>query len=68
MDNTTGLYGKYRITKSDGSPVTGFKFVLSPETDPAAREALRTYAFETPNHKLADDIAVWLMSIESEAK
>jgi hypothetical protein len=64
MDAEKGLYGKYRITKADGSPVSGFKFVLSPDNDPAAVEALRAYAFKTKNEQLAEDLFSWLEVLE----
>jgi len=40
-----GLYGKYRIEKSDGSPVDpeAVYFTLRLDTDPHAREAIRAY-------------------------
>lgn len=49
-----GLYEKYEVRK-DGELQTGC-FVLKPATDPAAREALKTYARETDNEELAEDI------------
>ena len=55
-----GLYGKYIIEKADGTPLEGFYFVLKPETDVAARAALRTYIEVTDNQKLAEDLAVTL--------
>ena len=41
-----GLYGKYIVTKSDGSPVDpkADYFVLRLDTDKTARHAARTYA------------------------
>ncbi|MFB6140048.1 MAG: hypothetical protein ABEJ26_06410 [Halosimplex sp.] len=49
-----GLYEKYEVRK-DGELQTGC-FVLKPASDPAAREALKTYARETDNEELAEDI------------
>ena len=55
-----GLYGKYIITKADGSPVdpNADYFVLRLDTDPAARHAARTYArnMYDRNHALADEL------------
>jgi hypothetical protein len=53
-----GFYLKYHITKADGSPCDSdaVYFVLRIDRDPAARIALRTYADNTPNHKLALDL------------
>lgn len=44
-----GLYGKYIILKTDGSPVdpSADYFVLRLDTDPAARAAAYLYAQET---------------------
>ena len=62
-----GLYRKYYVRRSrDGSPVSGFCFVLKPETDPAARAALRAYAMSTPDLELQTDILVWLQNFEKE--
>ena len=55
-----GLYGKYIITKADGSPVdpNADYFVLRLDTDPAARHAARTYARDMHgrNQVLADEL------------
>ena len=51
-----GLYDKYIITKADGTPVKGFHFVLSPETDETAWAALSRYIELTPNRQLAADL------------
>jgi len=61
-----GLYDKYIITRTDGKPVEGFHFVLKPKIDRAAREALRVYAFETPDMNLGWDIYEELRRIEEE--
>lgn len=57
-----GLYCKYEVRK-DGEPVSEC-FVLEPANDPAAREALRTYAEETDDDSLAMDLGNWIQSIE----
>jgi hypothetical protein len=43
-----GIYGKYRIEKTDGTPIDpqAQYFVLRLDTDRAACEAMRTYAHE----------------------
>ena len=55
-----GLYGKYIITKADGSPVApeADYFVLRLDTDKCARHALRIYAnnIEGANPELAADL------------
>ena len=52
-----GLYPKYIVTKSDGSPVDGEYFVLKFD-DPYAKAALQVYAqvIESENPKLSKDI------------
>lgn len=59
-DDQRGIYQKYRVTYSDGSPVNHETFVLSPETDESARKALITYAMNTPNKCLASDLLMWM--------
>jgi len=60
----SGLYGKYRISKADGTPTDpgAQYFVLRIDTDQAARMALQTYAnyVEHDNPTLADDLRQWL--------
>ena len=53
-----GLYGKYRISKADGSPVdpNADYFVLRLDTDPVARRAAREYSYMTVDRKLALDL------------
>lgn len=54
-----GIYHKYNVTHSDGSPVDGQCFVLK-LSDPAARRALMTYAIavQDNNPELSTDIAL----------
>lgn len=56
----TGIYPKYEVRK-DGEPVDGFVFVLEPESDEAAREALWEYVSETDDEELAADLKEWLL-------
>lgn len=56
-----GLYAKYEVTK-DGEPVEDC-FVLEPEDDSAAREALIRYAEETDNEQLAEELREWVTDI-----
>ena len=64
-DDERGLYPKYDVCRTnDGSPVSDFCFVLKPEMDPAAREALRAYAMATPNLRLQTELIVWLQRFE----
>ena len=60
MSNTKGLYGKYIITKSDGTPVNGRCFILKPDKDPAAVTALQAYAAVTGDEQLRDDLYAWV--------
>lgn len=61
------LYDKYIILHADdGTFVEGFCFVLKPESDPAARTALRAYALATPDVELENDLLVWLQRFEDE--
>lgn len=60
MVDTEGLYGKYTVTKADGTPVTDRCFVLKPDKDIAARMALLTYAEYTCDEQLRNDIHQWL--------
>lgn len=58
------LFGKYFVEKTDGSPVDqeAEYFVMRVDTDPAAREALRSYAraVMAVNPGLHDEIFAWL--------
>lgn len=59
-ESNNGLKVKYNVTKTkDGTPVYDC-FVLRPDKDPAAVEALRAYAQATPNRALAADIQAWV--------
>lgn len=67
-DAERGLYGKYSVAKWN-SELKIYEhvddcFVLRPDRDPAAREALLTYASVTPNPQLAHDLAMWLARIQ----
>jgi len=53
-DDDRGLYEKYEVRK-DGEPVESC-FVLEPESDSAAREALIEYAEHTDDEELAADL------------
>lgn len=58
-----GLYGKYEVRR-DGEPVEDC-FVLEPESDDAALQALRTYAQVTDDDELRDDLWQWIHEIDS---
>lgn len=58
----TGLYGKYTVLKNGERQDDCF--VLKPEVDPAATEALRTYANQTEDQELRSNIRGWLMAID----
>ncbi|MBX0325789.1 hypothetical protein EGH21_22485 [Halomicroarcula sp. F13] len=52
-----GLYDKYEVYR-DGEPVEEC-FVLEPADDPAAREALLSYASATDDDALSDELRKW---------
>ncbi len=60
----SGLYGKYIVSKSDGSPTdpNAQYFVLRLDTDPAACHAMLMYAGHVwhSNPQLAEDIRAWV--------
>lgn len=62
-----GLYDKYvvyrRGTKQKVAPV----FVLKPDKDPAALEALKAYAKATKNELLADQLMEWVKEFDEHA-
>lgn len=60
-----GLYGKYEILK-DGEPIFGPAFVLRPDRDPAALDALRTYSYMTKSPTLRRDLRLLIRVIELE--
>lgn len=55
-----GLYGKYIITKVDGTTVSDRCFILKPDKDPAAVKALQAYAAATDNEYLRNDLYKWV--------
>lgn len=63
-DNSTsdkeqfGLYEKYEVYQ-DGEPVLNC-FVLEPETDEAAREAILAYAEAAEDPALSQDLREWM--------
>lgn len=66
INKDAGLTVKYEVRKKeDGSLVEGC-FVLRPDKDPAAIEALRAYAAATPNKELSKDIDNWIAFIKNE--
>ena len=52
-----GLYGKYKVSKADGTPIEGFAFILR-ITDVHARAAMCAYAesVRAENPALASDL------------
>ena len=58
--NKRGLYGKYRVEKTDGSPLDpkAIYFTLRIDTDPHARAAIRAYieSCREENPELAGDL------------
>ncbi len=60
IDCYNGLKRKFLIFKSDTGEMIENCFVLRPDKDPAAVEALRAYASATDNETLAKDIYNWV--------
>lgn len=60
IDEYAGLKLKFLVFKSDTGERIENCFVLRPDKDPAAVEALRAYAEATDNKTLADDIYNWV--------
>ena len=56
VDAYKGLKAKYLVFKADTGERVGNCFVLCPDKDPAAVEAIRAYARATDNETLAEDI------------
>ena len=56
-----GLYNKYTITKTDGTPVdpNAQYFVLRIDTDPAARVALIHYAYAQEDLVFREQLLQW---------
>ena len=60
IDAYKGLKEKYLVFKADTRKKVDNCFVLRPDRDPAATEALRAYANATDNETLAEDIYNWV--------
>lgn len=60
VDAYKGLKAKYLVFKADTGERVGNCFVLCPDKDPAAVEAIRAYASVTYNETLAEDIYNWV--------
>lgn len=60
VDAYKGLKAKYLVFKADTGERVGNCFVLCPDKDPAAVEAIRAYASATDNETLAEDIYNWV--------
>ena len=60
VDAYKGLKAKYLVFKADTGERVGNCFVLRPDKDPAAVEAIRSYARATDNETLAEDIYNWV--------
>ena len=60
VDNYAGLKGKYLVFKADTGEQVENCFILRPDKDAAAVEALRAYAKVTDNETLAKDIYNWV--------
>jgi hypothetical protein len=60
IDAYKGLKRKFLVFKSDTGEIVENCFVLRPDKDPAAVEALRAYARATDNATLSADIVNWV--------
>lgn len=60
VDTYKGLKAKYLVFKADTGEKVDNCFVLRPDKDPAAVEAIRAYARATDNETLAEDIYNWV--------
>ena len=60
IDAYKGLKAKYLVFKADTGERVDNCFILRPDKDPAAVEALRAYAKVTDNETLAKDIYNWV--------
>lgn len=60
VDAYKGLKAKYLVFKADTGERVGNCFVLCPDKDSAAVEAIRAYASATDNETLAEDIYNWV--------
>ena len=60
IDAYEGLKGKYLVFKADTGEQIVDCFVLRPDKDNIAAEALRFYAYTTENKTLAEDIYTWV--------
>lgn len=58
-----GLYVKYDVKKAGTDEVVSDCFVLRPDRDPAAIDALIAYAEATENDALAKDISEWVARV-----
>lgn len=59
-----GLRHKYKVFKADTGEAIENCFVLRPDRDRAARDALRAYIVSTENLDLARDLDDWLHTLE----
>ena len=64
VDAYKGLKSKYLVFKADTGERVGNCFVLRPDKDHAAVEAIRAYASATDNETLAEDIYNWVGKCE----
>jgi hypothetical protein len=60
IDAYKGLKAKYLVFKADTGESVDNCFILRPDKDPAAVEAIRAYASATDNETLAEDIYNWV--------
>ena len=60
IDDYKGLKAKYLVFKADTGEIVVNCFILRPDKDAAAVEALRAYANATDNKTLAEDIYSWV--------
>lgn len=63
-NSTDGLHEKYQVSKSEDAVENCF--VLEPQSDDAAREALLRYAEVTNNTELATDLREWVAELNTQ--
>lgn len=66
-DNQIGLYPKFEVKSTNTGEIVGDCFVLRPDRDPAAIEAILAYAQATENKQLQEDLIEWVHSLSEPA-
>ena len=64
INSERGIYIKYDVRKVETGEMVFDCFVLRPDRDAAARDALRFYAKVTSNRALAANLLDWIRQLE----